>query len=609
MRRVKKHLIWFLCLIMFCSSVKIVNAEEQETISEVVESQSVFDEEGAKDGDTASQFDDSDISFSESDAVDSEEKTNSENKLDENQTEEDMKENLEEDEKEKTEGEGEDIPEEVPEEEKMELSYQVHVQNVGWQEWKNAGELAGTVGSSLRLEALRIKVDNDLYEGDVEYRVHVQNIGWQAWKKNGELAGTEGKSLRIEAIQIRLTGELAEKYNLTYETHVADFGWLPKVNAGELAGTEGFAKRLECIRVSVEPIEQMDTSSTRGFIKKYGNDALTYWGHVQNKGDTSSVKNGETLGTTGKSLRIEGLAVQLNTAPDTLKGGIEYRVHVQDIGWMDWKKEGEYAGTRGQGKRVEAIQIRLTGEAAKYYNIYYRCHVQNFGWMGWAVNGQSAGSAKYAYRMEALQIKLVLKTSGAPGSTKNCYAEAKTGWYYEGGYKFYYNKGKKVTDVRGIIGKQSSYEIRVNKQKSCVTVYAKDGNKGYIIPVVAFACSPGAGTPIGTFYTPAKYRWQALYGAQGQWCTRITGHILFHSPPYTKFDNHTLWPAEYNKLGTWASQGCIRLRSGDAKWIYDNCPLKTKVIIYNSSNPGPLGKPVYAKIPLSQHWDPTDPTV
>ena len=106
-----------------------------------------------------------------------------------------------------------------------------------------------------------------------------------------------------------------------------------------------------------------------------------------------------------------------------------------------------------------------------------------------------------------------------------------------------------------------------------------------------------------------KYRWHELYGAMGQWCTRITGHILFHSPPYTKFDNHTLWAKEYNKIGTWASQGCVRLRSGDAKWIYDNCKSSTKVIIYNNSNPGPLGKPVYAKIPLSQNWDPTDPTV
>lgn len=192
-------------------------------------------------------------------------------------------------------------------------------------------------------------------------------------------------------------------------------------------------------------------------------------------------------------------------------------------------------------------------------------------------------------------------------STAVSVVKAKNGWYYENGYKFYYQDNEKVEDVRAIIGTQSSYEIRVNKQMSCVTVYAKDGNNGYIIPVVAFACSPGSDTPTGTFYTQNKYRWHHLYGADGQFCTRITGHVLFHSPPYSSFDNHTLWPKEYNRLGTWASAGCVRLRSGDAKWIYDNCSLQTKVVIYNSSVAGPFSKPVYEKIPLSQTWDPTDP--
>ena len=46
-----------------------------------------------------------------------------------------------------------------------------------------------------------------------------------------------------------------------------------------------------------------------------------------------------------------------------------------------------------------------------------------------------------------------------------------------------------------------------------------------------------------------------------------------------------------------------------AKWIYDNCPLNTKVTIYDSSNPGPLGKPATIKIPAGQNWDPTDPNI
>src|SRR5699024_3585913 len=150
-----------------------------------------------------------------------------------------------------------------------------------------------------------------------------------------------------------------------------------------------------------------------------------------------------------------------------------------------------------------------------------------------AKNGASAGTEGCSYRLEAVQIRLVKKGAAAPGSTSRPFVKSKNGWYYENRYKYYYKSGVRQTDIRNIIGKQSSYLIKINKQMSCVTVYAKDGSRGYIIPVVAFACSPGAGTPTGTFHTSDKYRWHALYGAQGHWCTRITGHILFHSLPYT----------------------------------------------------------------------------
>ncbi|MGN1182772.1 MAG: L,D-transpeptidase, partial [Faecalibacillus sp.] len=82
----------------------------------------------------------------------------------------------------------------------------------------------------------------------------------------------------------------------------------------------------------------------------------------------------------------------------------------------------------------------------------------------------------------------------------------------------------------------------------------------------------------------------------------------FHSVYYSKMDNRTLSVSAYNKLGTTASHGCVRLTCGDAKWIYDNCALKTQVIII-SSGPDPLSKPSAAKLPSWHTWDPTDPTI
>ena len=153
------------------------------------------------------------------------------------------------------------------------------------------------------------------------------------------------------------------------------------------------------------------------------------------------------------------------------------------------------------------------------------------------------------------------------------------------------------------------YKIKVNKQMCVVTVYEKDSKGAYTIPVKAMLCSPGADTPLGTFRTPAKYRWRLLMGdVWGQYSTRITGGILFHSVWYYKQDPSTLSNAQFNKLGTRCSHGCVRLNVEDAKWIYDNCPIGTEVTIYQSSDPGPLGKPQGIKVSQSTRmgYDPTD---
>lgn len=95
----------------------------------------------------------------------------------------------------------------------------------------------------------------------------------------------------------------------------------------------------------------------------------------------------------------------------------------------------------------------------------------------------------------------------------------------------------------------------------------------------------------------------------GQYSTRIVNGYLFHSVPYNRNgDIYSLSARMYNQLGTTCSHGCIRLTVADAKWIYDYCPLGTKVIIVPSGN-DPLSKPSAQKIPLTQTWDPTDPAI
>lgn len=175
--------------------------------------------------------------------------------------------------------------------------------------------------------------------------------------------------------------------------------------------------------------------------------------------------------------------------------------------------------------------------------------------------------------------------------------------------------------LTGVVGKPVTaeasslpYYIKINRQQNVVTVYGLDSKGNYTVPVKAMTCSTGVNnaTPAGTFALSGKYRWHELMGkVYGQYCSRITRGVLFHSVYYNvPSDPSSLAYNAYNRLGTQASHGCVRLNVADAKWIYDNCPSGTRVTIYDSANPGPLGKPDTIKIDTSspyRGWDPTDP--
>lgn len=160
----------------------------------------------------------------------------------------------------------------------------------------------------------------------------------------------------------------------------------------------------------------------------------------------------------------------------------------------------------------------------------------------------------------------------------------------------------------------SPYYIKVNRVTNCVTVYNNNDK-----PVKSMICSVGNDenpdniTPAGTFSTSEKFRWRELFGNEyGQYCTRINGPILFHSVPYYSQNENDLNTGDYNMLGQKDSLGCIRLKVSDAKWIYENCPLGTTVIVFDgTSADDPLGKPDAIKLGMQApypKWDPTDPS-
>lgn len=171
------------------------------------------------------------------------------------------------------------------------------------------------------------------------------------------------------------------------------------------------------------------------------------------------------------------------------------------------------------------------------------------------------------------------------------------------------------------------YEIRVNRVANFLTVYAKDSNGDFTVPYKAITVSCGKNwgdTPLGTYQTIESYSWRKMVdGTYAQYAYRIVGPILFHSVPYYSQSKDDLEWTEYNKLGSAASLGCVRMSVKDAKWLVDHCPIGTRVVIYDDANEiPPLGKPETITIPENlaeilgiseseakklKGWDPTDP--
>ena len=133
-----------------------------------------------------------------------------------------------------------------------------HSQNIGWtQGWQQGNQIAtatvGTTGQALRLEAFKLEsADSGL---QLHYQAHVQNIGWQKAVDAGATAGTTGQGLRLEALKIWATGDSAAKVSVQYRVHVQNTGWTDWVTAGSTmenapaAGTTGQGLRIEALQV------------------------------------------------------------------------------------------------------------------------------------------------------------------------------------------------------------------------------------------------------------------------------------------------------------------------------------------------------------------------
>lgn len=129
------------------------------------------------------------------------------------------------------------------------------------------------------------------------------------------------------------------------------------------------------------------------------------------------------------------------------------------------------------------------------------------------------------------------------------------------------------------------YAVTVDVRNQVTTVYGRDENGEYTIPVKRMICSTGLkATPsdVGEWTLngrTARWCYFSKWGSHAQYWTRINQNIAFHSVIYNQVDYNAMSVKSYKKLGQRASHGCIRLLVNDARWIYDNVGKGTVVTI------------------------------
>lgn len=405
------------------------------------------------------------------------------------------------------------------------------------------------------------------YKLGIKYRVYV-NGAWSAWKIDG--AATGGNK-RIEAFQVKLTGTAAKYYTAYTRAQLRYSGWMDWSNGSKACGTSGYGFRDV---TGLKIVLQKKTAKAPGDTTlSYFTSKTTTMSYCLNtsSGKSYATKMGATAGSTGGSA---WKGVTMSISHKGVGGDMSYSVYQGS--WSKYVTKG-FAGSTVKSKTLRAIKVKLSGDLKKYYDVYYRVRVKGYGkWLGWAKNGAAAGNTTYNIPIIAYQVKLVLKSASAPGSTANSFC-SKGGFLADLSYKQTLDsKAKNMSSA-------TSYLLMVDTNTCRVGIYK--GYKGHWKRIKYWLAGVGAygkdtQTKKGTFTTIGReYVFGSDKGYNCWYATQFYGNYLFHSEVYD-IGHKDAAHMQSSGLGTHVSHGCVRLKLKNAKWIYDNIPLGSRVKVY-----------------------------
>ena len=268
-----------------------------------------------------------------------------------------------------------------------------------------------------------------------------------------------------------------------------------------------------------------------------------------------------------------------------------------------WKKLGSvWYYLDGENEEYPCLMVQNDWKKVK--NIWY--YFDNNGAMmtGW----QQVDDTWYYLNSDGSMAKGWIKVKNVWYYLDNSGAMA-TGWQKINGYWYYFYKNKDSHGgIEGVMAantkidgytlsasgamkptansqmalkaqaysSSTGYLILVNRATCQVGIFT--GKTGFWNQIKSWSCSPGASsspTVAGTFRVGGKGYYFDSGSARCYWYTQFYGNYLFHSVLYNK--NGTLMDG---RLGMHLSHGCVRLQIDNAKWIYNNIPRGTTVVVY-----------------------------
>jgi hypothetical protein len=206
------------------------------------------------------------------------------------------------------------------------------------------------------MEALKMELTGQIARThDIYYRAHVQNFGWLDWARNGEVAGSYGLALRVEAFQVKVVAKGTDPGLSTARPFVATPALLVSTTGrGQEAGawTQGVSgttgKSLPLTSFSAKTAEKYGMAGGVAYRVNGSGHAWSAW-----------ASDGAAAG--GSSVH----AVEMKLTGDLAsRFDVWYRVHLSGSGWLGWAKNGQSAGTLDTGRTVEAVEARIVSKSA-----------------------------------------------------------------------------------------------------------------------------------------------------------------------------------------------------------------------------------------------------